>query len=141
MNGNFGKFIEQKRKAMGMSLRGLAAELGIAPAFMSDIEKGHRYPPAKEKLYEMARILKLNEDETNRMFDLAAGERTIPFHRIFRNTSWATTMSVLRFGWPGIKALQMLRGRKSSSCWSRKEIRKATNDSLQLLAESTGTKS
>jgi len=75
MNGNFGKFIEQKRKAMGMSLRGLAAELGIAPAFMSDIEKGHRYPPAKEKLYEMARILKLNEDETNRMFDLAAGER------------------------------------------------------------------
>ena len=75
MNGNFGKFIEQKRKAMGMSLRGLAAELGIAPAFMSDIEKGHRYPPAKEKLYEMARILKLNEDETNRMFDLAAGEK------------------------------------------------------------------
>jgi len=75
MNGNFGKFIEQKRKAMGMSLRGLAAELGIAPAFMSDIEKGHRYPPAKEKLYEMARILKLNEDETNQMFDLAAGEK------------------------------------------------------------------
>lgn len=75
MNGQFGKFIEQKRKALGMTLRGLAAELGIAPAFMSDIEKGHRYPPSREKLYEMARILHLSEDDTNTMFDLAAGER------------------------------------------------------------------
>ena len=75
MNGNFGKFIEQKRKTLGKTLRGFAAEVGIAPAFMSDIEKGHRYPPNKDKLYDMARILQLNEDETNTMFDLAAGER------------------------------------------------------------------
>lgn len=75
MEGRFGKFIELKRKAMGMTLRGLARELDIAPAFMSDIEKGHRYPPGKEKLYEMARILRLNETDTNMMFDLAAGER------------------------------------------------------------------
>jgi transcriptional regulator with XRE-family HTH domain len=75
MNGNFGKFIEQKRKALGMTLRGLAAELEIAPAFMSDIEKGHRYPPNRDKLYDMARILHLNEEDTNTMFDLAAGER------------------------------------------------------------------
>lgn len=75
MTGEFGKFIESKRKAIGKTLRGLASDLGIAPAFMSDIEKGHRYPPQKEKLYEMARILKLSEEETNKMFDLAAGER------------------------------------------------------------------
>ena len=75
MTGNFGKFIEQKRKAPGITLRGLAAELDIAPAFMSDIEKGHRYPPNKEKLYEMARILRLSDEDTNIMFDLAAGER------------------------------------------------------------------
>lgn len=75
MNGNFGKFIEQKRKALGMTLRGLAAELEIAPAFMSDIEKGHRYPPNRDKLYDMARILHLSEEDTNIMFDLAAGER------------------------------------------------------------------
>lgn len=75
MKGKFGKFIEQKRKAYGMTLRGLAAELGIAPAFMSDIEKGHRYPPNKEKLYEMARILHLSETDINIMFDLAAGEK------------------------------------------------------------------
>ena len=75
MTGNFGKFIEQKRKALGITLRGLAAELEIAPAFMSDIEKGHRYPPNKDKLYQMAKILKFSEEDTNKMFDLAAEER------------------------------------------------------------------
>ena len=75
MNGQFGRFIEQKRKALGMTLRGLAAALDIAPAFMSDIEKGNRYPPNKDKLYEMAKLLHLNEEDTNTMFDLAAGER------------------------------------------------------------------
>lgn len=75
MNGNFGKFIELRRKSLGKTLRGLAAELGIAPAFMSDIEKGHRYPPAKEKLEELARILQLNQEDTHKMYDLAAGER------------------------------------------------------------------
>ena len=75
MNGKFGEFIAEKRKSRGLTLRGLAAELRIAPAYMSDIEKGHRYPPDKDKLYELSRILCLSEDETNTMFDLAAGEK------------------------------------------------------------------
>ena len=75
MTGNFGKFIEAKRKSLGITLRGLAAELNIAPAFMSDIEKGHRYPPNKEKLEEMARILRLNAEEKDTMYDLAGLER------------------------------------------------------------------
>lgn len=75
MKGDFGKFIEQKRKSLGITMRGLAAEIGIVPAFMSDIEKGHRYPPNKEKLYQLASVLRLSEEETNTMFDLAAGER------------------------------------------------------------------
>lgn len=74
MNENemaFGKFIEERRKALGLTLRGFAAELDIAPAYMSDIEKGRRYPPDK-KLDEIAQILKLNEIEKNSMLDLAA---------------------------------------------------------------------
>ena len=51
MNGKFGEFIAEKRKSRGLTLRGLAAELGIVPAYMSDIEKGNRYPPDKDKLY------------------------------------------------------------------------------------------
>ena len=75
MIGEFGKFIETKRKALNKTLRGLAMELEIAPAYMSDIEKGHRYPPDKEKLEKMASLLNLSEDEKNKMYDLAAGEK------------------------------------------------------------------
>lgn len=78
MNENemaFGKFIEERRKSLGLTLRGFAAELDIAPAYMSDIEKGRRYPPDK-KLDEIAQILKLNETEKNSMLDLAAMAKT-----------------------------------------------------------------
>ncbi|MBQ1871335.1 MAG: helix-turn-helix transcriptional regulator [Lachnospiraceae bacterium] len=75
MTGEFGKFIETKRKALNKTLRGLAADLDIAPAYMSDIEKGHRYPPDKDKLEKMAELLNLSEEEKNKMFDLAAGEK------------------------------------------------------------------
>lgn len=75
MNGRFGKFISEKRKAKGITLRRLAAEIGIAPAFMSDIEKGHRYPPKKETLDKIVHALNLNEEDINKMFDLAAEEK------------------------------------------------------------------
>jgi len=75
MEGAFGKFIEERRKSLGITLRGLASAIDIAPAFMSDIEKGHRYPPSKDKLYLMADVLKLSDEDRNKMFDLAAGER------------------------------------------------------------------
>lgn len=75
MTGEFGKFIEKKRKETNKTLRGLAAELDIAPAYMSDIEKGHRYPPDKEKLDIIVKVLSLSKDEVDLMFDLAAREK------------------------------------------------------------------
>ena len=63
MTGEFGKFIEKKRKALNKTLRGFATELEIAPAYMSDIEKGHRYPPDKEKLEKMAELLHMSDEE------------------------------------------------------------------------------
>ncbi len=76
----FGKFVEQKRKEQGITLRGLAGELDIAPAYMSDIEKGRRYPPDKDKVQEIARILKVSDQDKNLLFDLAAlaKENTVP---------------------------------------------------------------
>lgn len=74
----FGKFIADKRKSLGITLRGMASELGIAPAYLSDIEKGRRYPPDMDKLIQMSKILKLTEDEKHIMFDLAGeGKNTI----------------------------------------------------------------
>ncbi|MBS4007489.1 MAG: helix-turn-helix domain-containing protein [Clostridium sp.] len=75
MNENemkFGRFVEQKRKEQGITLRGLAGELYLAPSYMSDMEKGRRYPPDKGKLEEIARILKLAKEDKDLMYDLAA---------------------------------------------------------------------
>ena len=71
----FGRFVTNKRKQLEITLRGLAANLGIAPAYMSDIEKDRRYPPDKEKLDAIAQILRMTDDEKNLMFDLAANAK------------------------------------------------------------------
>ena len=51
MENKFGEFVKAKRQEKEISLRKLAEELGIVPAYMSDIEKGRRYPPDKDKIY------------------------------------------------------------------------------------------
>ncbi|PBC74948.1 Helix-turn-helix domain-containing protein [Fibrobacter intestinalis] len=71
----FGDFVREKRLNVGVNLRALAKELGIVPAYMSDIEKNHRYPPEKEKIFKIAEVLKLTEEERNQMFDLAGEAR------------------------------------------------------------------
>lgn len=70
----FGKFLETKRKEEGVTLRKLAQDLEIAPAYLSDIEKGRRYPPEKH-LSEIARLLHLSKEERSEMYDLAARTR------------------------------------------------------------------
>ena len=75
MENKFGEYVKAKRQEKEISLRKLAEELGIVPAYMSDIEKGRRYPPDKEKIYKIAEVLGLNEDDTNTLFDYAALSR------------------------------------------------------------------
>lgn len=72
MDTKFGEYVKAKRMEKEVNLRKLAELLGIVPAYMSDIEKGRRYPPDKDKLYKIAEALHLTESETNEMFDLAA---------------------------------------------------------------------
>lgn len=67
----FGSYVREKRLAAKVNLRKLAEILGIAPAYMSDIENDHRYPPEKEKIYQIAEVLHLNQEETDLLFDLA----------------------------------------------------------------------
>lgn len=75
MDNKFGEFVKDKRMEKGISLRKLAEELDIVPAYMSDIEKGRRYPPDKEKIYKIAEVLTLDQEETDTLFDLAAYSR------------------------------------------------------------------
>lgn len=71
----FGSYVREKRLASQINLRKLAAILDIAPAYMSDIENDHRYPPEKEKIYKIAEALHLSQEETAYLFDLAAGNK------------------------------------------------------------------
>lgn len=68
----FGAYVREKRLEAKVNLRKLAEILCIAPAYMSDIENGHRYPPEKEKIYKIAETLHLSQEETDYLFDLAA---------------------------------------------------------------------
>ena len=71
----FGEFIAEKRKGQGISLRGMADELGITPAYLSDIEKSRRNPPDIDTLEKMARLLKITPEEKNTMLDYAGKDR------------------------------------------------------------------
>ena len=71
----FGSYVREKRLAAKVNLRKLAGILDIAPAYMSDIENDHRYPPEKDKIYKIAEALNLTQEETNELFDLAAGNK------------------------------------------------------------------
>lgn len=76
MENRFGKYIEATRKERGINLRKFAELIdNMAPAYLSDIEKGNRYPPDKDKIAKMAEVLALTPQETAELYDLAAFDR------------------------------------------------------------------
>lgn len=70
----FGEYIKARREALGKSIRGLAAELEITPAYLSDIEKGYRYAPEKH-LVKMIVVLNITGEDINLFYDLAGQSR------------------------------------------------------------------
>ena len=73
MGLTFGKFVEMKRKEKQINLRKLAELLdNMAPAYLSDIEKGNRYPPDKDKIEKIVEVLQLTQEVAHTLFDLAA---------------------------------------------------------------------
>lgn len=68
MDSKFGEMIKAKRQEKELSLRFLSGELGIAPSYMCDIEKGRRYPPNKEMISKISTVLVLNEEDTNTLY-------------------------------------------------------------------------
>jgi transcriptional regulator with XRE-family HTH domain len=76
MTNNFGRFIEMKRKERKINLRRFAELIdNMAPAYLSDIEKGNRYPPDRDKIAKMAEVLSLTPAEKAELYDLAAFDR------------------------------------------------------------------
>lgn len=80
MAGEFGKFIDEKRRgrAPGGSdilLKDIAAAMGVTATYLSDIVKGRRNPPDVETLKKIAIVLNLDSEEKALMYDLAGRER------------------------------------------------------------------
>lgn len=68
---SFAAYAAQIRTGRGLTLRGMAAQLGISPSYYNDVEKGRRNPLPLEKLEAFARITGMTATEKNRMYDLA----------------------------------------------------------------------
>lgn len=80
MAGEFGRFIDEKRKGRGSDgkdilLKDIAKAMGTTATYLSDIVKGRRNPPEMSMLLKISEVLKLTPDEQAEMFDLAGRER------------------------------------------------------------------
>jgi len=81
MAGEFGAFINEKRKGRGpdgtdILLKDLAKAMGdMSVTYLSDIIKGRRNPPEMRLLEIIAKVLSLTPKEKADMFDLAGRER------------------------------------------------------------------
>lgn len=81
MRGEFGAYINEKRKGRGPNgsdilLRDLAKAMGnMSVSYLSDIIKGRRNPPDIKLLEIIAAELRLDAEEKAEMFDLAGRER------------------------------------------------------------------
>ena len=71
---SFGEYVKARREALGKSIRGLALELDMTPAYLSDIEKGNRYAPEKY-LEKLAEVLCITGDDSYYFYDLAGKNR------------------------------------------------------------------
>lgn len=68
----FSTFIRKKRIERGVSLRAFSTMIEISPEYLSKIENGERSAPSKDILVRMTEKLKLNDNEKEIFYDLAA---------------------------------------------------------------------
>ena len=69
---NFGDSVKLKRQEQEWSLRKFSEIIQISPEYLSKIENGERSAPSKDILVRMAEKLKLNDNEKEIFYDLAA---------------------------------------------------------------------
>jgi len=80
MAGEFGKYIDSKRRGRGaggddVKLKDIAEAMGMTASYLSDIIKGRRNPPEMHIIEKIAVVLKLSPDEKEELLDLAGRER------------------------------------------------------------------
>ena len=71
-NNLFGAFLKEKRLQKDMSLRELAAKVGIAHTYLMNIENGNKPPPSDKILVQLEKSLLLDEESKILFYDIAA---------------------------------------------------------------------
>ena len=66
----FGKMIKELREGCNLSLRGACAEIGISPAYLSDLENDRRYPPVGEVLKSVLKTYRVNVETECEIMEL-----------------------------------------------------------------------
>lgn len=66
----FGKMMKGIRERRSISLRSASGEIGISPAYLSDIENDRRYPPVGEVLDKMLSVYKVSSEVEYEIMDL-----------------------------------------------------------------------
>ena len=74
----FGSFIRQKRKERDYTLRGFATKMDLSPVHMSNLENDRRAAPKQDVLERMAKLLALDKEELDKLYDLAAKSKSTP---------------------------------------------------------------
>ena len=71
MNKKFVELVKEYRAKK--TLKELGDEIGITPAYLSDIEKGNRFP-SKDKLDKLIKVFDLKDKKKDNFYDLVAKE-------------------------------------------------------------------
>ena len=71
MSKKFGELVREYRGRK--TLKELGDEIGITPAYLSDIEKGNRFP-SEDKLDKLIKVFELKKKKKNNFYDLVAKE-------------------------------------------------------------------
>ena len=72
MTETFGEMLRRMRRERNIGQRELADKLGIATAYLCDVEKGFRSPFNRNRLEEICQILQLSESDRASLYDAAA---------------------------------------------------------------------
>ena len=75
----FGDYVKARREALGKSMRGLAAELDMTPAYLNDIEKSNRNAPPEKFLAKFVETLRITGEDVDGFYDLAGKSRNDNF--------------------------------------------------------------
>lgn len=79
-----GTVIATARVRKGLSMRVLAAELGIKPTWLAELEAGHYLDPAPDRLAQLAEVLEIKPSRIDRLTKGAASEGLPELRTYFR---------------------------------------------------------